>query len=595
MLKSLFGYESHVQMVRDVYRKDCISEEKLSKLITYMKSRTSCIPSVLDDLCGKIEEEMQSTHRLKTGSRVLRLIIDQLRDVSICYESRMLKIFVGIVKKILVLKKMGIFEYSDHQEFLDVFRYFFETVPIRTHESDKYIRKILFIAASVTRATVDLKVSSRHNEELLVFLSDDGMDDGREMDGYSEDSEESNIIGLSEETGSEEMSGMKFEYLFLEVIHSLMSVENVLRAGYNEKYRWLVNSLMKPGEVNDAKKMEILEMVGKKANEIGGSSFVYYVLRYGSVMKRSCLDILTRCLESNLYPQVILQANVNILEQKRRVEERNEIYECEFLVREVVGFLSGHEIVHLDQKEIVWSLLHVLRMFFSNGYQPEFEFVILYVRVYFEKCMRISDVFYGFLKKMYEGDGLCTADLRGVILSEIERYLLRNSGCIFDARFVSYLLSPPTNDAMPAHCRILYLSRDGFMRMAAKPLMREKIMGKLRLLLYRSGSVDAHNLVVEIVRSEVFRSDRYKMLCLMNERRMLSEVWMRDVYIENYIEINEMIDKECGGRYLEEYDFEEDRMIYEECLAKPNQRCENVCKGRRKSRISLIDYENHFR
>jgi len=596
MLKSLFGYESHVQMIRNVYRKDSMSEEKLSKLITYMKSNASSIPSVLDDLREKIEEEMQSTHRLKIGSRVLRLMIDQLRDVSICYESRMVNIFVGIVKKILALKKMGFFEYSDHQEFLDVFRYFFETVAIRTHESEKYIRTILLIATSVTKATIAVKASKRHNEESPVILSDDGMDDGTEMDSCSDGSDESNMAEFDQENaGGEEMSGVKFEYLFLEVIHSLMEVKNVLRAGYDEKYRWLVNSLMKPGEVNDAKKREILGLVGKKANEIGGSSFVYYVLRYGSVMKRPCLDILTRCLECNLYPQVILQANVNILERRRRFEEGNEIDECEFLVREAIGFLSAHDVVHLDQKEMVWSLFYVLEMFFSNGYRPEFEFVILYVRVYFEKCMQISDVFYEFLKKMYEESGLCTADMRGVILAELDRYLLRNTGCIFDARLVIYLLSPPTDGTVPAHCRILYLSRAGIMRMAAKPLMGERIMGKLRLLLYRSGNMDVQKLVIEMAMSGVFRNDWHKMFCVMNEKGMLSESHMKEMYGDKYIEINEMIDKECGGRNLEGYSFEEDKMLYEECLARPNQYYESVCKGRRKPRIGLIDYESYFR
>ena len=57
-----------------------------------------------------------------------------------------IKIIIGLIKEVLRLKKIGRLEYSDHRSFLDVFIYFFETVSIRTHKSEKYIRRILFVA-----------------------------------------------------------------------------------------------------------------------------------------------------------------------------------------------------------------------------------------------------------------------------------------------------------------------------------------------------------------------------------------------------------------------------------------------------------------
>ena len=152
-----------------------------------------------------------------------------------CYESRTIKIFIFVIKEILMLKKIGIFEYSDHQEFLDVFVCFFETVPIRTHKSEKYIRRILFVATGLTKTIVN------PDSNRFDLLSDDNgveCSKGFATNETTESDDESSIIvdfQGCEVKDLNEISDARFDYLFLKIIHTLMGVEDFLWTDYDEK------------------------------------------------------------------------------------------------------------------------------------------------------------------------------------------------------------------------------------------------------------------------------------------------------------------------------------------------------------------------
>ena len=61
---------------------------------------------------------------------------------------------------------------------------------------------------------------------------------------------------------------------FLEIIHTLMGVEHILRTGYDETNGWLVNSLIRPGEVNSLKRKEMFRLVIQKENIISRFSLI---------------------------------------------------------------------------------------------------------------------------------------------------------------------------------------------------------------------------------------------------------------------------------------------------------------------------------
>nr|AGE95523.1 hypothetical protein ECU02_0560 [Encephalitozoon cuniculi] len=605
MLRVLFGYEKHLQMVDDVYKDGSADDEKLSKFITYLKSRTSIIPSTLDYLRVRAREEVHNIHRLKIGSKLLRQIIDQLRGVSICYESRIIRIFVGVIKEILRLKRNGDFEYSDHQEFLDVFKHFFGTVPIRAYESERYIRKILFIATEATKVTV----SSDGAE--TGFDDEDGrvVDDGGEAYGRAgiSDDETSSLTDLEKYKNEErgEISNARFEYFFLEVMHTLMEVEDILRIDHDEKYKWLVGSLMKREEVNSAKRIEIFRLVAGKANIISGNSLIYYVLKYGSCMRKSCARILTEHLEPDLYPQIILQVNMNILERgkklyrdRRGAGDSRAVEECEFLAQEGVEVLSSYEVLHLNQKEIVLSFFSIFEMFFS-GEDDKFLFIVSYAREYFEKCRPISDVFYRFLKKIFQEQepGRYTENFRAAMFGEIQRYFVVHSDCIPNARFMTLLLNSAVGEFVPFCCKILYLAKDYFMARTLNPFMRERAMGRLRALFYQTGNRDILYLLVDVVGHDASRDDQYKTLCLFSEKKILREQLVREMYKGRYSSVSEILSSEFGCESLKPYDLDEDRRICETVDPGGKARnCEYLMSGtRRCTRIALIDYERHFR
>ncbi|AFM97806.1 hypothetical protein EHEL_020500 [Encephalitozoon hellem ATCC 50504] len=600
MLRALFGYEKHFQMVDDVYKTGTMGEEKLSRLITYLKSKTSTVPSTLDYLRARAREEVQVTHRLKTGSRVLRQIIDQLRGVSICYESRMIRIFAGVIQEILQLKKDGNFEYSDHQEFLDVFIHFFKTVPIRAYESERYIQKILFIATKAAGglATIEYGMSDDNYVE----------NTGRRM--HSGASGSSDDVGgryspkRSICEGRGEISNARFEYFFLEVIHTLMEVEDILRIYYDEKYKWLVGSLMKHGEVNSAKRTEIFRLVARKANIISGNSLIYHMLKHASWIKKSCVGILTEYLESNLYPQIILQVNMNILERGGRLcrkegsDNSSVVKECEFLVGEATGVLKRYDVMHLNQKEIVLSFFSIFEMFFSQE-DGEFLFIIPYIREYFEKCKPISDIFYRFLKKIFQErkPNKYTRNLKVTMFGEIQRYFVVHSNCVPSTRFITLLLNYTGDESMSFCCKILYLTKDYFMARTLKPFIKERVMGRLRVLFHETDNKDILYLLMDLVEHDISRDDHYKILCLLNTRKVLNEQLVRELYKGRYSSIEEALFSEFGCEVLEPYDLELDKRMYEGGSG-GSKGCENeVCgeKPLRCTRIALIDYEKHFR
>ncbi|ADM11050.1 uncharacterized protein Eint_020510 [Encephalitozoon intestinalis ATCC 50506] len=602
MLRALFGYEKHFQMVDDVYKGRSGSEEKLSKLITYLKSRTSTIPSTLDYLKIRAGEEVYSTHRLKTGSKVLRLIIDQLRGVSICYESRIIRIFVGVIREILQLKRKGDFEYSDHQEFLDVFTYFFKTVPIRAYESERYIRKILFIA---TQAAKDVKNSdgiaeglslddeAEYNEKNVLETTNVWKDEGRQAGDFR--------MHGDEQGG--EISNARFEYFFLEIIHTLMGMEDILRIDYDEKYKWLVGSLMKHGEVNSSKRMEIFKAVAGKANIISGNSLIYYVLKNASWMGKSCVGTLTEYLGPDLYPQIILQANMNILERGKRVHRDKKIGrskavgECEFLVREALGVLNEYEVLHLNQKEIVVSFFSILEMFFSRD-DSKLPFIIPYVRKYFEKCKPISDVFYRFLKKILQDKEVSgyTEDLRTTIFDEIQRYFVVHSDWIPNPKFMTLLLGAGTGESAGFCCKILYLAKDYFMGRALKPFVKERVMRRLRVLFCETENRDIQYLLMDLVGDGVSKDSHYKILCLFGAKKILNEELVKEMYKGRYLNVSEVLFGEFGCEALEPYDLDTEKRMEEiESEKKKAQDCELDVKFRRHTRIALVDYEKHFR
>lgn len=600
MLRALFGYEKHFQMVDDVYKVGTAGEEKLSRLITYLKSKTSTIPSALDYLKARAREEVQDTHRLKTGSKVLRQIIDQLRGVSICYESRIIRIFAGVIQEILQLKKNGDFEYSDHQEFLDVFIHFFKTVPIRAYESERYIRRILFIATKAARGfdSIECDMDDGNSEEYVEKKTYEGA-----MASSDETSSQWSFKGNGyEEKG--EISNAKFEYFFLEVIHTLMEVEDILRIHYDEKYRWLVGSLMKHGEVNSAKRIEIFRLVAEKANIISGNSFIYYVLKHASQIRKSCVGILTEYLESSLYPQIILQVNMNVLERGRRLCRKEKsgnngvIKECEFLVGEATEVLKEYEVMHLNQKEIVLSFFSIFEMFFSQECD-EFLFIISYVREYFEKYKPISDIFYRFLKKIFQErePGKYTGNLKTIVFGEIQRYFVVHSSCIPSTRLMTLLLNSAVGESTSFCCKILYLAKDYFMARTLRPFAKERVMGRLRILFHETGNKDILYLLVDLVGHNISRDDHYKTLCVLNTRKVLNEQLIREIYKGRYSGVSEALSSEFGCEALEPYDPNLDKEMYE-AETGGRKGCNHELRGerpRRCTRIALIDYEKHFR
>lgn len=612
MLGRLFSYEKHIQMVSDVYQNNTANEEKLSKLITYLKSRTSNIPNVLDYLKVRAREEVYSSHQLKVTSRIVRSIIDQLRGVSICYESRTIKVFIGVVKEVLRLKRIGSFEYSDHQEFLDVFVYFFETVPIRTHKSEKYIRRILFVATGVTRTIVN------PDRNKLNILSDDGLEHGRNVsadEAAESDDESSSIVDFHgcEVSDLSEMSDARFDYFFLEIIHTLVRVEDVLGTDCDEKYGWLVNSLVRPGEVNSHKRKEIFRLVVQRANIISGHSLIYYVLKYGSQMGKSSVDVLLEQLQPNLYPQVILQTNINILEKggclsstgvdggsgDMDASERYKAEECMILAKDATDILNRYDISHLNQREITLSFFNIMRMFFSR--EPcaadRFCFIMTYVREYFEKCRFISDVFYGFLRRLVQDPGCVkyTERLRCTVFEEIQRYFIIHSVHISDPRFIILLLNSSTDVFEEFCCKILYMVKDYFITRTLKPSMREGIMGKVRSLFHRTGNRDLFHLLVELMRHEIPLKDQYKILCLINDKGLLDARLIQELYCGGYKGLEELLADRFNKPVIDGYTPEDDERVYETYVlntgtSRPRHPGSRE-KSRRHSRIMLVDYD----
>lgn len=611
MLGGLFSHEKHIQMVSDVYKDNAVNEEKLSKLMTYLKSKTSNIPSALDYLKIKAREEVYSSHQLRVTSRILRSIIEQLRSVSICYESRTIKIFIGIIKEVLRLKKIGKFEYSDHQEFLDVFTYFFSTVPIRAHKSERYIRRILFVATGVTRTIMD------PDRNRLDLLSDDNGAEcyrgfvAAEVTGS--DDETSSLVDFQgcEVRDLNEISDARFDYLFLEIIHTLMGVEDILRTDYDEKYGWLVNSLIRPGEVNSLKRREIFRLVVQKANVISGHSLIYYVLKYSSCMKKSNMDILLEQLQPNLYPQIVLQTNMNILEIGRGLSRETcedgssrddtGLEECKLLVRDVMDILGKYEISHLNQKEIALSFFNILKTFFSEkpGCEDAFDFVLAYVREYFERCRFVSDVFYGFLRRILQGfPDRYTERLKTTIFEEVQRYFIIHSAHISDPKFIVLLLNSSTKEFGTFCCKILYIAKDYFITRTLKPSVREGIMGKLRSLFYKTGNKDLFHLLVELMRHDIPLKDQYKIVCLLKDMGLLGDKLVHELSQGKYVDVGGFISGKLNRTSIEPYNVDDDEKIYGMYLNSINRgmgrhRCpETGTKSRRHSRIMLVDYDH---
>lgn len=583
MLGRLFKHEKHIRMVADVYQNGGGSEERLSKLITYLKSKTSSIPCVLDYLKTRAREEVSASGQLRTGSRILRMIVDQLRGVSICYESRMIRIFVGVVKEILRLKRAGRFEYSDHQEFLDLFVYFFETVPIRTHKSEKYIRKILLAATGVTGT--GLGGGCRPD-----LLSDDGEWKRLPGEAVGSEDESSSTVDVAGCDGDGEMADAWFDYLFLEMIHTLMGVENILQTDYDEKYGWLVNSLIRPGEMNSLKRREVFRLVAQKANAINVHSLVYYVLRYSSDMGRASGEVLLELLQCNFYTHIVLQTNINILEKG----EVGRVGECRILVQDALGVLQSHEISHLNQKEIALSFFNILKMFFSEP-DNRFGFVLGYVREYFERCRAVSEVFYGFLKRMFLSGARYSESLKMTVFEEIERYFVIHSTYVSDPRLVVFLLNLAGRDDEAFCCRILYILKDFFMARMLQPSVREGIMGKLRALFHRTGNRDLQHLLMDLMRHETPAKDQYRIVCVLDGRGVLDDSLVVEMCQGRYSGVRDLLSRLFEGREVDVYCVEEDEKMYERCVGNlrsgAGRRCGEVERSRRRSRIALVDYE----
>jgi hypothetical protein len=599
MLGRLFSSERHIQMVNSVYQGNTLNEEKLSKLITYLKSRTSNISRVLDYLEVCARSELCSSHQLKTTARILRAIIDDLKGASICYESRVTRMFITIIREILKLKEMGRFEYSDHQEFLDLFSYFFGCVPIRTYKSEKYIRKILLIATCATRTIADPSRSRYH------LTSEDSLSGG---EGAAQcDTTESESSDMVEEgvKGPSNISDPRFDFLFLEVIDVLTSTKGLLRAGYDEKYNWLGNSLVRQDGVNSTKRREILRGIIQKATIVNSHSLLYYILKYSSIMGAVDVWMLAENLQPSLFPQIVLQANLNILERGEAMikdgelvaEEDQRLKECRILVRAATDVLLNHELSYLNQREIELSFFSILRIFFSTDLKAkcDFSFLTEYLRRYFEKSMFISEIFYGFLKRISQGQKKHTAFFKLVVYEEIQRYYLMHEAPVANHRTVLLLLNAADGEFAPHASKILVAIKGYFTERTTKPAAKEAVAGRLRAVFYKRESEDILSVLVHIMKNEP--REQYKTLCLLREKGYLTDAVLEEVYGSN-----------CGGYSciardkfdrgsLEGYDLESDEKVYNQFLTNLNKGGPRIKAdvmetfGKRESRIRLVEYD----
>ena len=192
------------------------------------------------------------------------------------------------------------------------------------------------------------------------------------------------------------------------------------------------------------------------------------------------MDILLEQLQANLYPQIILQANINILERgeslfevevygslkKMQLKNDTRIEEFKLLVKDATDILSKYEISHLNQREIELSSL-IFSRYFS-------------------------------MKSLIPGSIKYTERLRLVIFEEIQRYFIIHSTHILDPKFIIFLLNSSTNEFKAFCCKILYIVKDYFRTWTLKPSVREGIMGKLRSLFYKTRNKHLFHLLIDL-------------------------------------------------------------------------------------------------
>jgi hypothetical protein len=297
MFSKLSFSPRHQVIIREVYGNGKVDEQKLSYLIHYLKSKIERIPKVLVYIKERTKKEMESSGKIKVSAHVITEIINELLVYSTNYETEVLRIFISVIKSIVKLKRKKKFVYKDQEDFLLLVDLFFSKVEIRKFRSEKHIQKILRI---ITIVIENIEITGRYHEpEIFSEESDGGVRVPREEDVEYSSSDESSSVFHYDHGKDNSDNEIEFDYLFLRLISSVIKVRDLFHNNYSEKYDWIINCVIRPEDINQTKRRDILVYLTKTTNIINSPCFIYLTLLYSSKLNISLMNILTENLPRN--------------------------------------------------------------------------------------------------------------------------------------------------------------------------------------------------------------------------------------------------------------------------------------------------------